>query len=61
MQIALDADVCFSPFFLFLCKLLFVAGEGVGTNKFAESTNHGISFYLRLGVWGTRRTPEAVV
>ena len=32
----------------------------MGTNKFAESSNHGISFYLRLGVCGLPRPPEAL-
>ena len=36
-----------------------VVVEERGGYKFAESNNHGISFYLRLGVWGQPRPPEA--
>ena len=45
-HIALDAVVCFS-----LSAQTAVVEER-GGYKFAESNNHGISFYLRLGVWG---------
>ena len=47
MHIALDADVFFSLF-----VQTAVEQEGY---KFAESNNHGISFYLRLGVWGRQK------
>ena len=32
----------------------------MGTNEFADVSKHGISFYLRLGVWGPR-PPKALV
>ena len=52
MHIALDGDVCLISLFFLCIVQTAVVEEGVGTNKFAESSNHGISFYLRLELLG---------